>query len=86
MIATGWEYADPFASLAIVFLVVPRALLLLRDAMYVLMESTPKGLSLPAVSKLTRELEDVVSAHAEELAGVPGLAMAMRWPETGVTG
>jgi len=40
----------------------------------------------PVDAVLTRELEDVVSAHAEELAGVPGLAMAMRWPETEVTG
>ncbi|MGA8809218.1 MAG: hypothetical protein WB973_15180 [Thermoanaerobaculia bacterium] len=29
---------------------------------------------------LTRELEDVASAHAEELAGVAGFAMAMEWP------
>jgi hypothetical protein len=43
-----------------------------------------EGTSVDAV--LTRELEDVASAHAEELAGVPGLSMAMRWPETGVTG
>jgi hypothetical protein len=29
---------------------------------------------------LARELEDVASAHAEELAGVAGFAMAMQWP------
>jgi hypothetical protein len=30
---------------------------------------------------LTRELEDVPSAHAEELAKVvPGFAMALQWP------
>jgi hypothetical protein len=29
---------------------------------------------------LTRELEDVASAHAEELAGVAGFSMAMQWP------
>jgi len=29
---------------------------------------------------LTRELEDVASAHAEELAGVTGFAMGMQWP------
>ena len=37
-----------------------------------------EGTSVDAV--LTRELEDVVSAHAEELTGVPGLSMAMQWP------
>jgi cobalt-zinc-cadmium efflux system protein len=63
VIATGWEYADPFASLAIVFLVVPRALLLLRDAMHVLMESTPKGLSLPAVRERILRVPGVVGVH-----------------------
>jgi hypothetical protein len=43
-----------------------------------------EGTSVNAV--LSRELEDVASAHGEELAGVPGLSMAMRWPESGVTG
>jgi hypothetical protein len=33
---------------------------------------------------LTRELEDVVCAHAEELAGVvPGLDVALSWPSNG---
>ena len=63
VIATDWEYADPCASLAIVFLVVPRALLLLRDAMYVLMESTPKGLSLPAVRDRILRVPGVVGVH-----------------------
>ncbi|HXA17220.1 MAG TPA: hypothetical protein VN380_09525 [Thermoanaerobaculia bacterium] len=31
-------------------------------------------------TKSPRELEDVASAYAEELAGVPGFAMAMQWP------
>ena len=31
MIASGWELADAIASLAVVILVVPRALLLLRE-------------------------------------------------------
>jgi hypothetical protein len=38
------------------------------------------GTSVDAV--LARELEDVASAHAEELAGVmPGLREALAWPE-----
>src|SRR4051794_256594 len=37
-----------------------------------------EGTSLDHV--LTRELEDVASARAEELAGVAGFAMAMQWP------
>jgi len=63
VIATGWEYADPVASLAVVVLVVPRALLLLRDAMQVLMESTPKDLSLPAVRDRILTVPGVIAVH-----------------------
>ena len=59
----GWAYADPIASLAVVCLVVPRALLLLRDAMYVLMESTPPGLSLQAVRERILLIPGVVAVH-----------------------
>jgi cobalt-zinc-cadmium efflux system protein len=63
VIATGWAYADPIASLAVVILVVPRALLLLRDAMSVLMESTPRGLSLPAIRDRILAVPGVVAVH-----------------------
>ncbi len=63
VIATGWSQADPLASLAVVALIVPRALLLLRDAMYVLMESTPKGLSLQAVRDRILSVPGVVAVH-----------------------
>ena len=58
-----WPYADPLASLAVVCLVVPRALLLLRDAMFVLMESTPPGLSLQAVRERILLIPGVVAVH-----------------------
>jgi cobalt-zinc-cadmium efflux system protein len=60
---TRWPYADPIASLAVVCLVVPRALLLLRDAMTVLMEATPPGLSLPAVRERILRVPGVVGVH-----------------------
>lgn len=63
IIATGWEYADSIASLAVVFLVVPRALILLRDAVNVLMESTPRGLSLPAVRDRILAVPGVEAVH-----------------------
>jgi cobalt-zinc-cadmium efflux system protein len=63
VIATGWEYADPLASLAVVALVVPRALILLRDAVNVLMESVPTGLSLPAVRTRILGVPGVVAVH-----------------------
>jgi cobalt-zinc-cadmium efflux system protein len=63
IMATGWPYADAIASLAVVVLVVPRALLLLRDAMNVLMESTPPGLSLPAIRDRMVRVPGVVEVH-----------------------
>jgi cobalt-zinc-cadmium efflux system protein len=63
IMATGWPYADAIASLAVVVLVVPRALLLLRDAMNVLMESTPPGLSLPAIRDRIVRVPGVVEVH-----------------------
>ena len=63
VIATDWAYADPLASLAVVLLVVPRALLLLRDAINVLMESTPHGLSLQAVRERILSVPGVVGVH-----------------------
>ena len=60
---TGWEYADPIASLAVVCLIVPRALMLLRDAINVLMESTPRGLSLPAVRERILAVPGVEAVH-----------------------
>jgi len=62
VIATGCEYADPLASLASLA-IVPRALLLLRDAMNVLMESTPRGLSLQAVRDRILAVPGVVGVH-----------------------
>jgi cobalt-zinc-cadmium efflux system protein len=58
-----WPYADPIASLAVVALVVPRALFLLRDAMAVLMEATPPGLSLPAVRERILRIPGVIGIH-----------------------
>ncbi len=63
VIFTGWALADPLASLAVVCLVVPRALLLLRDAMAVLMESVPPGLSLPAVRQRILGVPGVAAVH-----------------------
>ena len=42
---------------------VPRALLLLRDAMAVLMESVPPGLSLPAVRQRILSVPGVAAVH-----------------------
>jgi cobalt-zinc-cadmium efflux system protein len=57
---TGSRYADPIASLLVGVLIVPRTVLLLREAVDVLLEATPRGIDL-----------DEVRSH---LLGVPGVA------------
>jgi cobalt-zinc-cadmium efflux system protein len=78
VILTRWEFADPLASLAVVCLVVPRAILLLRDAMAVLMESTPPGLSLQAVRERISTVPGVIGIHDlhawQITAGLPMLS------------
>ncbi len=58
--ATGWAGADAVASVAIAVLILPRTWALLRDAIDVLLEATPKGVSM-----------DEVRAH---ILGAPGVA------------
>ena len=46
---TGWQRADPLASLLIAVLILPRAFSLLHDAAVVLLEIAPRGLDLDEV-------------------------------------
>jgi cobalt-zinc-cadmium efflux system protein len=74
---TGWLRADAVASLVIGVLIIPRTLRLLREAVDVLMESTPKGLDLSAVRDRILTLphvHDVHDLHASQVAtGLPVL-------------
>lgn len=60
---TGFLQADAIASLFIVALIVPRAYLLMRETLSVLMEFTPKGLELADVRRHIMELEHVIDVH-----------------------
>ncbi|MGK2938721.1 MAG: cation diffusion facilitator family transporter [Solirubrobacteraceae bacterium] len=60
---TGFAYADSIAAILIGLLIVPRAILLLRATVNVLLESTPKGLDLTDVREHVLELPHVVSVH-----------------------
>lgn len=72
---TGWALADPVASLAIVALIAPRAAVLLRQVVHVLLEGTPDAVDLDAVrGHILRAdgVEDVHDLHVWELTtGVP---------------
>ena len=74
---TGWLRADAVASLVIGALIVPRTLLLLRDSVDVLLESTPRDLDLGAVREhlmAMPHVRDVHDLHASQVAtGLPVL-------------
>jgi cation diffusion facilitator family transporter len=60
---TGTRYADPTASLLVGLLIVPRTVLLLREAVDVLLEATPRGVDLDEVRVHLLEVEGVVGCH-----------------------
>jgi cobalt-zinc-cadmium efflux system protein len=60
---TGFQQADALAALFIAALIVPRAIILMRDTTRVLMEFTPKGLDLDEIRRHIEELEHVKGVH-----------------------
>jgi cobalt-zinc-cadmium efflux system protein len=63
IMTTGFTRADPLVSLVIAVLILPRALGLLRDAVAVLLETTPAHLDLDDVRDHLREVPGVVDVH-----------------------
>ncbi len=63
LMATGWARVDVLVSIAIALFMIPRTLLLLRDAFNILMESAPTGLDLEDVRRHMCEVPGVVSVH-----------------------
>jgi cobalt-zinc-cadmium efflux system protein len=63
ILATGFLRADPIASLLIAVLILPRSVGLLRDAVSVLLETTPEHLDLDDVRQHLRQVPGVVDVH-----------------------
>jgi len=74
---TGSDRADTIAGMFITALIVPRAAMLLREALAVLMEFTPPGLGLRAVREhlsSPEHVRDVHDLHAStDATGLPTL-------------
>jgi cobalt-zinc-cadmium efflux system protein len=60
---TGFDRIDPIASLLIAFLIIPRTVSLLKDAVDVLLEATPEGVDIGDVRQHILDTEGVVSCH-----------------------
>ncbi|WP_395242757.1 cation diffusion facilitator family transporter [Agromyces sp. MMS24-K17] len=63
VLATGWDAADPIASLAIAALIVPRAVLLLRDVMRVLSQAVPAETSVAEIRTHILGTPGVIDVH-----------------------
>ncbi len=60
---TGWERLDPLVSVVVVVMILPRAWLLLREALSILLETTPKSINLDEVREHLLSQVDVVDVH-----------------------
>jgi cobalt-zinc-cadmium efflux system protein len=63
IMATGWTAIDIVVSLAIAVLVLPRAWLLLRQAVLILLEGAPAEMALDEIERDAREVPGVLSVH-----------------------
>jgi cobalt-zinc-cadmium efflux system protein len=63
ILATGWTPIDALISAAIGLLMLPRAFVLLRSVVDVLLESTPQHLDMPAIEAAMRGVGGVESVH-----------------------
>ncbi|OLT24639.1 cation transporter [Nocardiopsis sp. CNR-923] len=60
---TGWSRIDTLISLAIAAIIVPRAWSLLREAVHILLEATPRGMDLGEVREHLLGHPSVVDVH-----------------------
>ncbi|MGW7263999.1 cation diffusion facilitator family transporter [Streptomyces sp. NPDC054842] len=78
ILTTGWQAADPIASLVIGLMIVPRTWKLLRETLDVLLEAAPKGVDMAEVRAHILALsgvEDVHDLHAWTItSGMPVLS------------
>ncbi|MER6995509.1 cation diffusion facilitator family transporter [Streptomyces sp. NPDC000410] len=78
ILTTGWQAADPIASLVIGLMIVPRTVKLLRETLNVLLEAAPKGVDMGEVREHILALpgvEDVHDLHAWTItSGMPVLS------------
>jgi cobalt-zinc-cadmium efflux system protein len=63
MMGTGWDGFDAVAGGLIAIVMIPRAIGLLRKAVAVLLEETPKGLDLERVREHMERVPHVIAVH-----------------------
>ncbi|MER6912159.1 cation diffusion facilitator family transporter [Streptomyces sp. NPDC000594] len=63
IITTGWQAADPIASILIGLMIVPRTVKLLRETVNVLLEAAPKNVDMGEVRAHILALPGVADVH-----------------------
>jgi cobalt-zinc-cadmium efflux system protein len=63
LLATGWDQADPIASMAIALLILASSWSILRDSVVILLEATPVGIDAREVGRRMAAAEGVVEVH-----------------------
>jgi cobalt-zinc-cadmium efflux system protein len=78
VLATGWDYADPLAALAIGVLVLASSWRILRESVGILLEETPTGIDAEEVGRALASADGVVEVHDLHIwtitSGFPALA------------
>lgn len=60
---TGWTLADPLIGAGIGLFIIPRTWMLLREAIYILMEGTPPHVDLTLLEKTLLAIPGVTAVH-----------------------
>jgi cobalt-zinc-cadmium efflux system protein len=60
---TGWQRVDPLVAVGIALFVLPRTWSLLREALHVLLEGTPREVDLAALRTAMEEVPGVKTVH-----------------------
>lgn len=63
LLTTGWPYADPIIGVGIGLFILPRTFLLMRQALRVLLEVAPPGISVDEVRDRIVALDGVAEVH-----------------------
>ena len=78
ILLTGWRYADPVVSVVIAVLVLASSWSILRDALRILLEATPRGVDAGTVGRAMAQRPGVVEVHDLHIwtitSGFPALA------------
>ncbi len=63
LLFTGWQYADPLASLVVALLIAKSAWSLLRTTIDILMEATPKDVNAQQIAGEITDVQGVTKVH-----------------------